>query len=156
MGVERVREYFKGFGLEDRIQVLNMSSATVELAAEAIGCEPKQIAKTITFLVDALPVMIVAAGHVKIDNAKFKARFNQKAKMIPGDQVQDYVGHRVGGVCPFAIKPGVKIYFDESLRENEILYPAAGDANSVVRLSLEEFEQVTTVVGWVNVCKRVE
>jgi len=153
MSLENVKKYFEKVGLADRIIVFEESSATVELAAKAIGCEPKQIAKSLSLLVDGSPIIIIAAGNVKIDNQKFKAAFHQKAKMIPGDLVEEYIGHGPGGVCPFAVKPDVVIYMDVSLKQNEIVYPAAGSGNSAVRLSLKELEQLSNPKGWVDVCK---
>lgn len=150
-----VKGYFKKIGLEERVKVLEQSSATVQLAAEAIGCEAKQIAKTLSFLVDDLPVLVVAAGNVKIDNQKFKATFHQKSKMIPGELVEEYVGHVPGGVCPFAVKPDVTIYLDVSLKQNKIVYPAAGSNNSVIKLSIEELERYTAFKDWVDVCKEL-
>lgn len=155
MSFENVKKYFEKAGLADRILVFDESSATVELAAQAIGCEPKQIAKSLSLLVDGSPIIIIAAGNVKIDNQKFKAVFHQKAKMIHGDLVEEYIGHGPGGVCPFAVKPDVIIYMDVSLKQNEIVYPAAGSANSAVRLSLKELEQLSNFKGWVDVCKDI-
>ena len=153
MSIERVRAYFKDQNIEDRIQEFEVSSATVELAAQAIGCQEKQIAKTLSFLVDEAPILIVAAGHVKVDNKKYKAVFHQRPKMIPRDLVEDRIGHGVGGVCPFAVKPEVTIYLDASLKGSEVVYPAAGSECSVVQLSLEELERCTGNPTWVDVCK---
>ena len=153
MSLENVKKYFEKAGLADRIRVYDESSATVELAAQAIGCKTKQIAKSLSFFADGSPILIIAAGNVKIDNKKFKAVFHQKAKMISGDFVEEYIGHGPGGVCPFAVKPGVVIYLDVSLKQNEIVYPAAGSANSVVKLSLEELEYHSNFKDWIDVCK---
>ncbi|MGI6545916.1 MAG: YbaK/EbsC family protein [Fastidiosipilaceae bacterium] len=155
MAYEKVKQYFESVRLGDRVRVLDQSSATVQMAADAVGCEPKQIAKTLSFIVDEAPILIVAAGNTKINNQKYKATFSQKSTMIPGDQVEDHVGHDPGGVCPFAIKPGVTVYLDESLRQNTTVYPAAGSANSVVRLSLEELERHSAYKEWIDVCKIV-
>lgn len=153
MSFDNVKKYFDDVGLADRIIVLEQSSATVELAAEAIGCEAKQIAKSLSFLVDDSPILIIAAGNVKIDNQKFKATFLQKAKMISGDLVEKYIGHSPGGVCPFAVKSDVAIYMDISLKQNEVVYPAAGNENSVVKLSLEELKHLSAIKDWIDVCK---
>lgn len=152
MSYENVRNYFEGVGLGGRILVLGKSSATVQSAADAVGCEAKQIVKTLSFWVDGSPALVVAAGNVKISNQKFKARFNQKPKMIPGELLEEYVGHDQGGVCPFAVRPGTSIYLDVSLRQNKVLYPGAGSENNVVRLSLDELEQHSSLRDWVDVC----
>lgn len=154
MSFEKVKKYFDVVNLSDRVIVLEQSSATVQLAAEAIGCEAKQIAKSISFLLDDnKPILVVAAGNVKIDNKKFKNTFNQKSKMIPRELVKEYIGHDAGGVCPFVIKPEVTVYLDESLKQSDVLYPAAGSDNSVVKLSLEELERFSDFKEWVDVCK---
>ncbi len=153
MSLERVQQYFKEIGLADRIIVPEKSSATVEEAAEAIGCQPKQIAKTLSFLVDEKPILIVAAGDAKVDNKKYKETFHEKARMIPGDQVEGYVGHAPGGVCPFAVNPGVTVYLDVSLKRFERIYPAAGSGHSAVMLSVEELEQYSGYTMWIDVCK---
>lgn len=155
MSYENVRDYFASKGLDERITVFDQSSATVQMAAEAVGCETKQIVKTLSFLVDGLPVLLVAAGNVKIDNKKYKATFNQKSKMIPAELVEEYIGHDPGGVCPFAVKPGIAIYLDVSLKQNDILYPGAGSDNSIVRLSLEELKHHSAFKDWVDVCKEI-
>lgn len=154
MSLERVRKYFESIGLADRVMVFDKSSATVKLAAEAVGCEEKQIAKSLSFLLGDGPILIIAAGDVRIDNKKYKATFKQKSKMIPIDLIKDYIGHDIGGVCPFAVKENVKIYLDVSLRENEIVYPAAGSGNSAVKLTIEELEECTNYINWVDVCKK--
>ncbi|MGI6745756.1 MAG: YbaK/EbsC family protein [Acutalibacteraceae bacterium] len=155
MSYENVKKYFEDFELGERVKVLQQSSATVQLAAEAVGCEVKQIAKTLSFLVGDLPILIVAAGNAKIDNQKYKATFLQKSKMIPGELVEEYVGHDPGGVCPFAVKPNVAIYLDVSLKQNEVVYPGAGSENSVVKLTIEELEHHSAFKNWVDVCKEV-
>lgn len=152
MSVERVKEFFRRYDIEDRVREYEVSSATVELAAQAIGCEPREIAKSITFMVEGKPVLIVASGDKKINNSKFKAQFATKAKMMTSEEVLEYVGHPVGGVCPFAINEGVTVYLDESLKRFEAVYPACGSSNSVIRLTIEELEKYSNYVGWVDVC----
>ncbi len=156
MSLEKVKQYFRGVGLEDRVKVLAQSSATVEAAAIAVGCEPARIAKTMSFLVGDEAILIVAAGDVKIDNKKYKEFFHQKAKMIPFDEVEQYVGHAPGGVCPFVIPEGVKVFLDVSLRRFEIVYPAAGTGNSAVELSVDELAKYSKMSEWIDVCKLVE
>ncbi len=153
MSFERVRQYFASAGLEERVIALEQSSATVEEAAHAIGCQPRQIAKTMSFFADEKPVLIVTAGDAKVDNKKYKSTFHQKARMIPGDQVEVAIGHAPGGVCPFAIKPDVTVYLDVSLRRFEQVYPAGGNGHSAVKLSLEELEEHSGYSGWIDVCK---
>lgn len=153
MSLEKVKEYFKKYGIEERIQEFEESSATVELAANAVGCEMGNIAKTLSFKVGEQPILIVVAGDVKIDNKKYKAKFNTKAKMLAPDEVEELIGHKVGGVCPFAIKDGVKVYLDESLKRFEYIYPAAGSSNSAIRLSIEELEKYSNYIEWVDVSK---
>ena len=153
MSLEKVKKYFKEFELEDRILEFNESSATVELAANAIGCEPKQIGKTLSFKVDNKPILIVVAGDVKIDNVKYKQEFNTKAKMLGVDEVEDLIGHKVGGVCPFAINKNVDVYLDVSLKRFENIYPAAGSSNSAIKLSIKELEEYSNYIKWIDVCK---
>ena len=153
MSLEKVQDYFDSCQMKERIQVFSQSSATVELAAKAVGCEPARIAKTLSFSQEEQAVLIVTAGDVKIDNPKYKARFHQKAKMIPGELVESYVGHAPGGVCPFAVKEGVPVYLDESLRRFETVYPAAGSGNSAIGLTIAELETHSKTCGWVDVCK---
>lgn len=153
MSVERVREDLKQFGLEGRIREFDTSSATVELAAQAVGCIPARIAKTLSFQLAEGPILIVAAGDAKVDNGKFKGLFHTKAKMIPPDQVAQLVGHGVGGVCPFALPQGVQVYLDESLRRFETVFPAAGSSNSAVELTCAELERASGSCGWIDVCK---
>ena len=153
MAFGKVKNYFADKGLGDRIKVLKTSSATVEMAAEGIGCEAKQIAKTLSFMVEKEPVLVVAAGNVKMDNKKFKGRFGTRPKMIPGELVEEMVGHDVGGVCPFVLKPEVQVYLDISLKQNEIIYPAAGSENSLIELSIEELEEHSAFQEWVDVSK---
>ena len=142
--------------MENRILEFAVSSATVELAAVAVGCEPQRIAKTLSFMVDQKPILIVAAGDAKIDNPKYKAQFSTKAKMLSHDQAAELIGHAVGGVCPFAVNDGVAVYLDESLKRFDIVYPAAGTGNSAVKLTIDELYTCSEAVGWVDVCKLPE
>ena len=153
MSIETVRNYLRERGLADRIIEFSQSSSTVELAAAANHCEPARIAKTLSFAVGDECILIVAAGDAKIDNAKYKARFGTKAKMLAHDEVPVRVGHAVGGVCPFAIKEGVHVYLDQSLHRFETVFPAAGNAASAVRLTPDELERASEAEGWVDVCK---
>lgn len=153
MAIERVKEYFKQYDMEKRIQEFDVSSATVELAAKALGCEPQRIAKSLSFLVDGKAILIVAAGDVKINNAKYKMQFKTKAKMLAFDEVEDKIGHGVGGVCPFGVKEGVIIYLDESLKRFETVFPACGSSNSAIELTLEELERYSNYTSWIDVCK---
>ena len=153
MAIEKVKEYFSKYGIADRVQEFDVSSATVELAAQALGCEPCRIAKTLSFLVDGRPVLIVAAGDAKIDNPRYKAQFGTKAKMLTPDQVETMVGHAVGGVCPFGIKEGVPVYLDESLKRFTTVFPACGSSNSAIELSIDELERYSGFDSWIDVCK---
>ena len=153
MSIERVKEYFSKFGIESRIIELNESSATVELAAAALGCEPKRIAKSLSFALDSKAILVVCAGDAKVDNQKYKARFGVKAKMLTPDEAVELIGHAVGGVCPFAVNDGVGVYLDESLRRFESVFPAAGSSNSAIELSLAELEKYSSPIDWVDVCK---
>ena len=153
MSIEKVRAYFASFGMAERIQEFEVSSATVALAAEALHCEPARIAKTLSFVSGEGALLIVAAGDAKVDNPKFKAQFGMKAKMlIPEDAVR-LIGHAVGGVCPFAVNEGVPVYLDESLKRFDIVYPAAGSSNSGIGLSIPELEKYSRFDSWVDVCK---
>ena len=153
MSVERVKEYFSQYGIESRIQEFTVSSATVELAAAALGCEPCRIAQTLSFMTEEGPILIVTAGDTKIDNPKYKARFHTKAKMLTPDEAVCLIGHEVGGICPFAVNKGVKIYLDDSLRRFDTVYPAAGSGNSAIELTLPELEKYSNALGWIDVCK---
>jgi len=153
MSIEKVRAYFAGLGMAERVIELAESSATVELAAAAIHCEPKRIAKTLSFKGADSAILVVAAGDGRIDNPKFKACFGVKAKMLSPEEVETLVGHSVGGVCPFAINEGVAVYLDESLKRFETVYPACGSSNSMIELTLAELESCSGSSGWVNVCK---
>lgn len=155
MSLENAKEYLKGYGLENNIMEFNISSATVEEAAKALNCEEKEIAKTLSFLVNDEPILIVVAGDKKIDNPKYKAEFNTKAKMIPFDEVEGYTGHKPGGVCPFGIKENVKVYLDDSLKRFNVIYPACGSSNSAVKLTIEELEKVSNYEKWIDVCKDI-
>lgn len=153
MSIERAREYLRSRGIEERLKVLEDSSATVELAARALGCEPAHIAKTISLFLEDGAVLVVTAGDAKIDNKKFKEQFHIKPRMIPGDQVEGIIGHAPGGVCPFGANENVPVYLDISLKRFDIVYPAAGDAHSAVELTPAELEQYSGSRGWVDVCK---
>ena len=156
MSIQNVRAYLKKFNVENRILEFPVSSATVELAAAALGCEPCRIAKTLSFLVDGNPVLIVAAGDVRIDNRKYKAYFGTKAHMLSAGEVESMVGHAVGGVCPFAVKPEVTVYLDDSLKRFGTVFPACGSANSAIELTVDELERYAGCRGWVDVCKAAE
>ncbi|WP_288166278.1 YbaK/EbsC family protein [uncultured Peptoniphilus sp.] len=153
MSIEKVKNYFKDFGIEDRIREFETSSATVELAAAALNCQPERIAKSLSFIVKDKPVIIVTAGDVKIDNKKFKEFFATKAKMIDKDRVEELIGHEVGGVCPFAINEGVEVYLDKSLKRFVTVFPACGSSNSAIELSIEELEKCSNYKAWLDVCK---
>lgn len=153
MAIEAVKEYFAKYGIEGRIRELDASSATVELAAQALGCEPCRIAKTLSFSVGGNPILIVAAGDSRIDNSKYKARFGAKAKMLTPDEAETLVGHAVGGVCPFAVKEGVSVFLDGSLKRFQTVFPACGSANSAIELTIPELEMYSGFVSWVDVCK---
>ena len=153
MSVERVREYFAKEGIADRIQEFDVSSATVELAAQALHCDGCRIAKTLSFHVDDRVVLIVAAGDARIDNRKYKDKFCKKAKMLAFEEAEELTGHAVGGVCPFAVKEGVEVYLDESLKRFETVFPACGSANSAIELTIPELEKYSRSREWVDVCK---
>lgn len=154
MAIEEVRQYLAGLGLADRIMEFDASSATVAEAAEDLGCEPARIAKTMAFRVGEDPILIVMAGDGRVDNPRYKARFHTKAAMIRPEELVEAVGHPMGGVCPFAVRPGVQVYLDESLRRFDVVYPAAGTASSAVRLTVPELEHsVENFAGWVDLAK---
>ena len=153
MSIEKVRAYFEHFGIADRIREFDVSSATVELAAVAVGVEGARIAKTLSFHLGDGCLLVVAAGDAKVDNPRFKAQFHTKAKMLTPGEVEAMVGHAVGGVCPFAVNPGVKIYLDASLRRFETVFPACGSSNSAIELTISELEQYSRFDAWVDVCK---
>lgn len=153
MSIERARAHLAKYGLEDRIRELTVSSATVALAAKALGCEPARIAKTLSFENGEGAILVIAAGDARIDNAKFKHRFGMKAHMLSAERVEPLIGHGVGGVCPFGIHEGIPVYLDESLKRFDIVYPAAGTAASAVMLTLSELERASEADGWVDVTK---
>ena len=153
MAIEKVREFFRSFGMEDRIMEFDVSSATVELASQALGCEPCRIAKSLSFITPDGPVLVVAAGDAKIDNPKYKAQFSTKAKMLTPEQAVELIGHAVGGVCPFAVNEGVHVYLDRSLKRFDTVFPACGSSNSAIELTLEELERFSSAVSWVDVCR---
>lgn len=156
MSIERVRSYFEKYNIENKILEFQVSSATVELAAQALNCEPKRIAKTLSFLVNDEAVLIVTAGDAKIDNPKYKAQFGAKAKMLSPEQVETMIGHAIGGVCPFGINEGVTVYLDESLKRFETVFPACGSSNSAIELTIEELEKYSGYIQWIDVCKGYE
>lgn len=153
MSIERVKKYFSEYGMENKIQEFDVSSATVELAAAALNCEPCRIAKTLSFMVDGSAILIVMAGDAKIDNPKYKAQFAAKAKMLTPEEAETLIGHAVGGVCPFEINEGVKVYLDSSLKRFETVFPACGSSNSAIELSIAELEKYSRNTSWVDVCK---
>ena len=153
MSIERVRQYFEPFDMADRIREFPVSSATVELAAAALGCEGCRIAKTLSFSVDEAAVLIVAAGDARVDNGKFKAFFHTKARMLSPQVAPELVGHAVGGVCPFGVNEGVTTYLDVSLRRFETVFPACGSSNSAIELTLPELEKYSQAKAWIDVCK---
>lgn len=153
MSIEKVRAYFRSLNIDDKILEFPVSSATVALAAKALGCEGKRIAKTLSFLTPDGCILVVAAGDAKVDNAAFKAQFGCKAKMLAHDEVPEYVGHAVGGVCPFAVKEGVKVYLDQSLKRFDTVFPACGSSNSAIELTVAQLEEYARFDAWVDVCK---
>ncbi len=153
MAIEKVKAYFAAHGIESRVLEFDVSSATVELAAAALGCEGARIAKTMSFETPDGDILIVAAGDVKIDNSKFKGTFHTKAKMLPFDECEARIGHAAGGVCPFAVNDGIKVYLDESLKRFETVFPACGSSNSAIELTIEELEKYSGFVSWIDVCK---
>lgn len=153
MSIEKVKAYFAEYGMEERILEFPVSSATVELAAQALNCEPKRIAKTLSFRVGEQAILVVAAGDARVDNAKYKNRFGVKAKMLSHEEAAEMIGHAVGGVCPFAVKEGVAVYLDESLKRFPTVFPAAGSSNSAIELTIAELETYSRFTAWVDVCK---
>ena len=153
MSIERVRAYFKQWNLEERILEFDTSSATVELAAAAVGCEPARIAKTLSFQVGERTVLVVAAGDVKFDNRKYKEQFHTKASMLKAEDVTGKIGHAVGGVCPFGVNPGVEVYLDVSMKRFPTVFPAAGSSNSAIEMTMDELEKYSGSLGWIDVCK---
>lgn len=155
MAIEKVREYFKAKGMGNRIQEFEVSSATVALAAQALGCEEGRIAKSLSFHVQERVVLVVTAGDVKVDNAKYKAFFGTKAKMLSFDEAELLIGHAIGGVCPFAVNENVEVYLDESLKRFKSVFPACGSSNSAIELSIEELEAYSGFLEWIDVCKKI-
>ena len=153
MAIDKVKDYFGKYNMSERIQEFEVSSATVELAAAALNCEGCRIAKSLTFKGAEQPIMIVVAGDAKIDNAKYKAQFATKAKMLTAEEALELIGHAVCGVCPFAVNEGVKVYLDESLKRFETVFPACGSSNSAIELTIEELEKYSGFTEWINVCK---
>ncbi len=153
MSIEKVKDYFRSVGMEGRILEFPVSSATVELAAKALGSEPCRIAKSLSFSVGGEPILVVTAGDTKIDNAKYKARFGVKAKMLTPEDAVKLIGHAVGGVCPFAVNEGVQVYLDESMKRFPTVFPACGSSNSAIELTMEELEKYSGYSAWVDVCK---
>lgn len=155
MSIENVKEYFRQFGMEERVREENHSSATVEEAAEALGCEPKRIAKTLSFRTKEKIILIVTAGDCKIDNKKYRGQFGCKAQMLKSDEVEPLVGHAIGGVCPFAVKEGVEVYLDVALQRFETVFPAAGSSNSMIELTIPELEIYSNYKEWIDICKEM-
>ena len=153
MAIEKVREYFAGCGMADPILEFDSSSATVELAAQALSCEPRRIAKSLSFMLGEEPILVVTAGDAKVDNAKYKAKFGKKAKMLTPDEVVQFIGHAIGGVCPFAVNDGVTVYLEESLKRFSTVFPACGSSNSAIELTIPELEEHSGFTEWVDVCK---
>ena len=153
MSMEAVRKHLKKYGLDKRIREFKESTATVEEAAKVNSCEPARIAKSLSFIINDVPTIIVVAGDAKINNQKFKAKFKTKATMIAGSNVENLIGHPVGGVCPFGIKNNVKVYLDESMKRFETMLPACGTPNSAIELTLEELEKASNYIEWIDVCK---
>lgn len=153
MSIEKVKAYFKTKGIGERIQEFEISSATVSLAAKALHCEESHIAKTLSFHIGEKVILIVAAGDAKIDNAKYKAQFGTKAKMLSFDEAEPLIGHAVGGICPFAVNEDVEVYLDISLKRFHTVFPACGSSNSAIELSIEELEEYSNFIKWIDVCK---
>lgn len=156
MSIEIAKAYFKKFDMDTRILEFEVSSATVELAAQAVGCEPARIAKTLSFMVEEQPILILTAGDAKIDNSKYKAMFHKKAKMMTPEELETYVGHAIGGVCSFGIPENVAVYLDKSLTRFETVFPACGSSNSAIELTISELEKYSNFTEWVDVCKNWE
>ena len=153
MSIEKVKAYFKTEGIDERIQEFEISSATVSLAAKALHCEESRIAKTLSFHIGEKVILIVAAGDAKIDNAKYKAQFGTKAKMLSFDEAEPLIGHAIGGICPFAVNEDVEVYLDISLKRFHTVFPACGSSNSAIELSIEELEEYSNFIKWIDVCK---
>ena len=155
MSLLKVKEYLKKYNSEERIMEFPVTSATVKDAALALKCNEEEIVKTLSFMVDDKPILIVVAGDCKIDNTKYKTEFHKKAKMIPFSDVENLIGHSVGGVCPFGIREGVTVYLDDSLKRFDTIYPACGSSNSAVKLTIEELEKVSNYEKWIDICKQI-
>lgn len=153
MAIEKVHTYFKQFNLEDQIRILDTSSATVQEAALALGCEPERIAKSLSFTGNDETILVVAAGDAKVDNAKFKSQFTVKPRMLRADEVEEKIGHAIGGVCPFAVNGGVAVYLDESLKRFDTVFPACGSSNSAIEFNIEDLDKYSNNRQWVDVCK---
>ena len=153
MAIEKVKAYFERLGIADRVREFDVSSATVELAAQALGCEPCRIAKSLSFMVDGRAILVVAAGDARIDNPRYKAFFGTKARMLSPEEAEAMIGHAVGGVCPFAVNEGVEVYLDESLKRFQTVFPACGSSNSAIELTIPELERYSGFTAWVDVCK---
>ncbi len=153
MSVEKVKKFFAELGEPEKVVEFNESTATSEEAASVLNCEVGRIAKTISVFADKKPILILLGGDMKLDNKKFKAQFGTRPKMIPIEEVENFIGHAVGGVCPFAVNDGVKIFLDESLKRFDFIYPAAGSSNSIVKINLIELEKYIKSAGWVDVAK---
>lgn len=156
MSTEKAKAYLEAKGFGDRIIIHENSCATVELAAAALGVDGARIAKSLTFMVDGAAIMVVTAGNMKVDNAKYKAQFGTKAKMLTPAEVDELIGHSVGGVCPFGINDGVRVFLDESMKRFDVVYPACGGSNNTVRLTVDELEQLSNAEQWVDVCKPMQ
>ena len=156
MAIDKVKAFFAKMNMADRVVEFEASSATVDLAAARIGCEPKRIAKTLSFMADRGPILVVAAGDARVDNAKYKAQFGVKAKMLAPEEAETLIGHAVGGVCPFAVNEGVPVFLDESLKRFDTVFPACGSSNSVIELTVPELEKYSSNTSWVDVCKSWE
>ena len=155
MSLEKAKEHLKKYNLDNKVMEFKNSSATVTEAANTIGCQEGEIAKTLSFIVEDKPILIVTTGDSKIDNSKFKGKFHTKAKMIAFDQVEELIGHAVGGVCPFGINDNVDVYLDESLKKYDTIYPACGSSNSAVKLTIKELERASNYKDWIDVCKNI-
>lgn len=153
MSLEKAKEHLKKYKLDQNIMEFTTSSATVQQAATALNCTEGEIAKTLSFLVEEKPILIVVAGDTKIDNSRYKAEFHKKAKMIPYEKVEELIGHQVGGVCPFGVNEGVEVYLDKSLQKYKTVYPASGSDSSAVKLTIQELEQASNYQKWIDVCK---
>jgi len=156
MSIERARAHLSKYNMQNRVREFDVSSATVELAAAALGVEGARIAKTLSYMVDGNAILVVAAGDIRVDNRKFKDAFHTKAKMLTADQASELIGHAVGGVCPFGVNEGVKVYLDVSMKRFETVFPAAGSSNSAIELTIPELEQASEAVGWVDLAKEAE